>query len=538
MVTRKIFYCHSFDSQVINFEAARPHEARTFLTNFRKRAPVTNLKGRCSNHAYETHKQVNTFGEDDYILPDHSLPIYKSNVLNYMEERICKVRDCHYVDMPVKSYFTDNVDAATALSYLAEIDETIEYMLDPISGSAARGKVVLGIVCIHVDDCFCSGGPEFYRRIIQGIKKDFEIGSEDLNDVMYCGQRVRWVDKDKDSGYITVDQDLKVEELSEITIPDEVKNKGPPHTTFVVGTELHSAFRSLLGKINWLQNRTRYDACYRFSRCASNSASPTVADIHDLNTLCRKIRNEHVLLYFHRLKKHPDENWRLVGYPDASYNNNLDKSSQRGLCIFIAEPRRDDVHNARGSLVEYESHKIKKVTQSTTVAELYAFMKCFGNCLFLRGLWMDMTATTADIHMRTDAKNLVSTAQTTHLPQQKETIHMIQMLRHEAVQGSMQDLAHVVSTDMMADVLTKIDCVSGLRALKQAVETGILPNVDAQPNFREMIKNKHKAFFCTWICRHLQLDFKENIVENFCGIDITAEFCKYVEAFLSTNSRL
>ena len=42
--------------------------------------------------------------------------------------------------------------------------------------------------------------------------------------------------------------------------------------------------------------------------------------------------------------------------------------------------------------------------------------------------------------MRTDANNLVTTAGTTHLPEQKETIHMIQMLRREAVSGSIEDL--------------------------------------------------------------------------------------------------
>ena len=154
------------------------------------------------------------------------------------------------------------------------------------------------------------------------------------------------------NSYISVDQDLKVEELEEIRVPEEIKAKGPADKTFVTGSDLHSAFRSLLGKINWLQNRTRFDACYRFSRCASNAASPSVQDINDLNLLCRKIRSQPIMLIFHPLKKSKDEHWRMVGYPDASYNNNADKSSQRGLCIFVAEPRRNGVVHARGSLVE------------------------------------------------------------------------------------------------------------------------------------------------------------------------------------------
>ena len=66
---------------------------------------------------------------------------------------------------------------------------------------------------------------------------------------------------------------------------------------------------------------------------------------------------------------------------------------------------------------------------STTVAELYSFMKCFGSCQFLRGLWSDISGKVANIHMRIDAKNLVTTARTIELPEQMETIHMISMLR-------------------------------------------------------------------------------------------------------------
>ena len=67
--------------------------------------------------------------------------------------------------------------------------------------------------------------------------------------------------------------------------------------------------------------------------------------------------------------------------------------------------------------------RLKKTVLSTTVAELFYFMKCFGSGQFLCGLWMDISGEVADIHMRTDAKNLVTTARTIHLPEQKETMH-------------------------------------------------------------------------------------------------------------------
>ena len=78
---------------------------------------------------------------------------------------------------------------------------------------------------------------------------------------------------------------------------------------------------------------------------------------------------------------------RIVGIPDAAFRNNSDKSSQRAMTIFIADERFKGRRDTRGSLMFFESTKIKRTTLSTTVAELYALMKCFGTCQMLRGLW-------------------------------------------------------------------------------------------------------------------------------------------------------
>ena len=52
------------------------------------------------------------------------------------------------------------------------------------------------------------------------------------------------------------------------------------------------------------------------------------------------------------------------------------------------------------SLVDHGSQKIKKIVQSTIVTEMFSFMKCFGSCQFLHGLWMDLSDEVAKIHMR------------------------------------------------------------------------------------------------------------------------------------------
>ena len=87
--------------------------------------------------------------------------------------------------------------------------------------------------------------------------------------------------------------------------------------------------------------------------------------------------------------------------------------------------------------------------------ELHGLMRCYGSALFLRGLWSDITGEIADVHIRADANYLVTAASTTHQPEQKETMHLIQMLRKESNSGQMHDLAHVRSEDCLADFLTK-----------------------------------------------------------------------------------
>ena len=185
---------------------------------------------------------------------------------------------------------------------------------------------------------------------------------------------------------------------------------------------------------------------------------------------------------------------------------------------------------ARGSLIDYESHKITTTTMSTTVAELQALMRCYGSCLFLKGLLADMTGQVIPIHIRTDANNLVTTAGTTHLPEQKETHHLIQMMRKESQSGSLQDLAHISSKYCLADALTKSSASAD--EFVQAVKTGVLPDVDIHPPFREMLQ--HKAFLTTWSIRTLK---NPGTLVTVLGTNISSEIYSHFYCKVSLPSQ-
>ena len=137
---------------------------------------------------------------------------------------------------------------------------------------------------------------------------------------------------------------------------------------------------------------------------------------------------------------------------------------------------------------------------------------------------MDISGEVSDLHMRTDANNLVTTASTTHLPEQKETIHMIQMLRKESSSGSIDDLAHVRSELCLADCPTKNSAKPD--ALLKAVSTGILRSIDEHPPFRSLLK--HKAYLSTWIARNIKESY---LVETFLAVPVFRD----IQRVLYTN---
>ena len=134
-----------------------------------------------------------------------------------------------------------------------------------------------------------------------------------------------------------------MEELSCIPLDSSRKDNEP------CDPKMHTAFRSLLGQLNWLPSRSQFHASYKFSRAASAAAAPTIGDVRMLNRVTKLVRANPVKLRFWPLKGR----LRILGYPDASYKNNEDQSSQRGHTIFVAEQRQKDQKSSRGSLIDY-----------------------------------------------------------------------------------------------------------------------------------------------------------------------------------------
>ena len=95
-------------------------------------------------------------------------------------------------------------------------------MTDPIEGSQSYGRVVHGVLCLHVDDLVMTGDAAFTQKVLDATRKAFEVGSADRNDCEFCGQRIR-----KRDGFYEVDQQKAIEELREVDIDKDANDSTP-----------------------------------------------------------------------------------------------------------------------------------------------------------------------------------------------------------------------------------------------------------------------------------------------------------------------
>ena len=124
---------------------------------------------------------------------------------------------------------------------------------------------------------------------------------------------------------IEVSHERAIQEWEEI--PLEKNTMEDLHCT----PAMHTRYRSLLGQTNWLHSRIQFQCCSKFSRCASKAASAKIGDVKALNKFWPLAGS-----------------LRITGFPDASYRNNEDESSQRGMTVPHQKcenvPRRMECH--------------------------------------------------------------------------------------------------------------------------------------------------------------------------------------------------
>ena len=109
------------------------------------------------------------------------------------------------------------------------------------------------------------------------IVKEYNM-SRKVDEFVFCGRRVRVTPE-----ALMISQELAAASLAQMELCGTQRS---PETMLAYSE--HREYRSLLGKLQWLQLQSRPDLTCGVNRAAQRSSAPTVADARALNAISHK----------------------------------------------------------------------------------------------------------------------------------------------------------------------------------------------------------------------------------------------------------
>ena len=297
-----------------------------------------------------------------------------------------------------------------------------------------------GIICIYVDDFLWAGTENFYKKVIEKLKKKFLIGSSESIAFTYVGLSIRSY---RDG--ITVDQIQYIAGLAQIPI----SKKRASEKNVNLDEKEKKEYRALVGQLNWVATHTRPDISFETCALSSSFYDAKVADLLRLNKLVERVKRESINLYFPRLEC--ITKCTLECYTDASLQNLPNSNSQGGLLIFL-----QDTAGKRCPIL-WKSKKLERKVKSTIAAETLALLEGAEYSVYLAHILKQLIeGMEVKIQCYTDNKSIVEALQST----KKLSSPMLNIdtliLREFLEKGEIEPIKWVKGEKQLADPLTKL----------------------------------------------------------------------------------
>ena len=292
-----------------------------------------------------------------------------------------------------------------------------------------------GLISTHVDDFWWCGNGQFETSVIKRLNEVFDVKSNDTCPLKYLGLNVI----ETENG-LSINQSDYAEDLTELVSPDKGINLKPHDKRDL---------RGLLGKLQWLAVQSRPDLCFAVNSLLASSANWSRDDIARANKLVRKIRASRSTCAFHFVPLGPMDDWKLLVYADSSFNNLPLSGTQAGYLIFLVGSARQCI------LLNWKSHKLRRVVRSTLCAETIALMNALEDALLCKSILMEILGLKIPIFALSDSRSLVETVYSTKVPNDKRLMVEIASLRELIENAEVRELRWVSSSLQLADALTK-----------------------------------------------------------------------------------
>ena len=336
------------------------------------------------------------------------------------------------------------------------------------------GQRLIAILAVHVDDILIGieDSPQG-NRLLETLWSSLVWGKKRQDSFTYCGRHI----VRKPDGTIELDQKDFCDAIQITTVPRWRSSTPDAELTDQEKTELKSA----QGILNWLSGISRPGLAAATS--LSQRATPKISDLLEANRTLRTARaSPDAKITFRPIDILTSV---ILGYGDSSFANVDDIRSQAGMLILIAERAVLTTSGGMASLIEWRSHRIKRVCRSTLAAETQACGAAVDAALYLRALSAEIL-----LHdyspgrdgppnpkfmpcvIITDCRSLydllIREGSLTTITEKRLAIDlacMIDMVEELQVDDPRELFKWVPTTEMWADYLTKVMPENALRAV-------------------------------------------------------------------------
>ena len=310
-----------------------------------------------------------------------------------------------------------------------------------------------GILVTHVDDFLWGGSHKFVENVIKTLHNVFIVGTVNKYAFKYLGLNL----KEKESS-IDISQKEYIEQIQPMTY-EKSKTKHDKLDQIEVRN-----LRTLIGQLNWIATQTRPDLLYECCDLLGKIKYATIEDAKRANKVLKKLKEENISVKVNTIESFVDT--KLLVFHDASFANMAGSGSQGGYVIFLS-----DVFANKVTPIAWQSHRLKRVVNSTIGAETMALIEASGKAYWLRCMISEIVPSfSVPIHCFTDSKTLYHAIKSTKQITDKRLSIDLAMIKEKLESKEIDHINWISNENQLADCLTKrgANCEKLLATLRSA----------------------------------------------------------------------
>ena len=277
-------------------------------------------------------------------------------------DQVCELVGNAYgrVDAPLLFY----QELRTRLLHLGFHQHPLDPCIFLLESVTEKGRVLHGVLGMHVDDGVC-GGDRYFNSKVDQLQKHLPFGSQKRRRFVFTGIQL----EQQDDFSIHANQAEYIHSIPPINV-SRPRRQTPEAS--LSDSEV-SELRGIVGSLQYAVTHTRPDIAAKLSEVQRQMARPIVQSLLDANRVLRDAQ-EHRLVTIKYQSIAPDK-VTFVSFGDASLANSRNLASHQG--VFLAATTTDLRHNIEApvSPITWVSKKISRVVRSTLSAEAYALSK-------------------------------------------------------------------------------------------------------------------------------------------------------------------